>query len=179
MSRIGRMHINLPAGVELKVEDGLATVKGPKGELKQEINKNMEVVIEDGVVKVNRPSDDKEMRSMHGLTTKLLSNMVTGVSTGFTKELSILGVGYRASKAGDVLTLNVGYSHPVDMKDPEGIVTSVEGTNKIIVAGIDRQKVGQYAANIREVRSPEVYKGKGIRYANEFIKLKEGKTGKK
>ena len=179
MSRIGRMPVNLPAGVEVNVENGLATVKGPKGELKQAINKDMAVVIKDGVLTVERPSDIKEHKAMHGLTRKLIFNMVTGVSEGFSKGLEIVGVGYRAAKQGDTLVLNLGYSHPVEMKDPAGIETVVEGTNKIFVKGIDKQLVGQHAANIRKVRQPEPYKGKGVRYAGEFIKLKEGKSGSK
>ena len=179
MSRIGRMPVNLPADVEVNVENGLATVKGPKGELKQVINKDMTVTIKDGVLTVERPSDIKEHKAMHGLTRKLIANMVTGVSEGFSKGLEIVGVGYRAAKQGDVLVLNLGYSHPVEMKDPAGIETVVEGTNKIFVKGIDKQLVGQHAANIRKVRQPEPYKGKGVRYAGEFIKLKEGKSGSK
>ena len=178
MSRIGRMPVTVPAGVEIKVEDGFVTVKGPKGELTQHINKDMQIGIEDGVLRVTRPSDDKIHRSMHGLTRKLIANMVEGVTNGFTKNLEIVGVGYRASKEGDKLILNVGYSHPVEMVDPEGITTTVEGTTKIAVSGIDIQKVGEYAANIKKVRKPEPYKGKGIRYAGEYIRIKEGKTGK-
>lgn len=178
MSRIGRMPVTVPAGVEVKVEDGFVTVKGPKGELTQHINKDMQIGIEDGVLTVTRPSDDKIHRSMHGLTRKLIANMVEGVTNGFTKNLEIVGVGYRASKEGDKLILNVGYSHPVEMIDPEGITTTVEGTTKIAVSGIDIQKVGEHAANIKKVRKPEPYKGKGIRYAGEFIRIKEGKTGK-
>ena len=179
MSRIGRMPVNVPAGVEVTVDNGLATVKGPKGELTQAISKDMTVTVENGILTVTRPSDSKEHKSLHGLTTKLLSNMVTGVSAGFTRELSVIGVGYRVQKNGNTLVLNVGYSHPVEMVDPEGIETVVEGTNKILVKGIDKAVVGQYAANIRKVRQPEPYKGKGIRYADEVIKLKEGKSGKK
>ena len=179
MSRIGRMPVNVPAGVEIVTEEGYVTVKGPKGELKQHINKNMQIKMEDGVLTVARPDDTKEMKAMHGLTRKLISNMVIGVSEGFTKTLEIVGVGYRASKANNVLTLNVGYSHPVDMTDPDGITTEVEGTNKIHVKGIDKQLVGEHAANIKKVRKPEPYKGKGIRYAGEYIRIKEGKSGKK
>ncbi|MBE6038342.1 MAG: 50S ribosomal protein L6 [Anaerofustis stercorihominis] len=179
MSRIGRMPVNVPAGVEVTVDNGLATVKGPKGELTQAISKDMTVAIDNGVLTVTRPTDSKEHKSLHGLTTKLLSNMVIGVSAGFAKELQVVGVGYRVQKNGKTLVLNVGYSHPVEMDDPEGIETVVEGTNKIIVKGIDKAVVGQYAANIRKVRQPEPYKGKGIRYADEVIKLKEGKSGKK
>jgi large subunit ribosomal protein L6 len=173
------MPVNLPAGVEVKAESGLVTVKGPKGELKQAINKDMTIEINDGVLTVTRPSDSKEHKAMHGLTRKLVSNMVSGVSEGFSKGLEIVGVGYRAAKQGDTLVLNLGYSHPVEMKDPTGIETVVEGTNKIFVKGIDKQLVGQHAANIRKVRQPEPYKGKGVRYAGEFIKLKEGKSGSK
>lgn len=179
MSRIGRAPITVPAGVDVKIEDGLVTVKGPKGELSQQFNKNIMIELEDGIITVKRPNDEKEMRSLHGLTRKLISNMVEGVSQGFTKTLEIVGVGYRASKSGDVLTLNVGYSHPVEMKDPEGIETAVDGTTVIRVMGIDKQRVGEHAANIKKVRKPEPYKGKGIRYQGEYIRIKEGKTGKK
>lgn len=178
MSRIGRMPVTVPAGVEVKVEDGFVIVKGPKGELTQHINKDMQINIEDGVLTVARPSDDKVHKSMHGLTRKLIANMVEGVTNGFTKNLEIVGVGYRAAKEGDKLVLNVGYSHPVEIVDPEGITTAVEGTTKISVSGIDIQKVGEHAANIKKVRKPEPYKGKGIRYAGEYIRIKEGKTGK-
>ncbi len=178
MSRIGRMPVTVPAGVEVKVEDGIVTVKGPKGELTQHINKDMQIGMEDGVLTVSRPSDDKVHKSMHGLTRKLIANMVEGVTNGFTKNLEIVGVGYRAAKEGDKLVLNVGYSHPVEIVDPEGITTAVEGTTKISVSGIDIQKVGEHAANIKKVRKPEPYKGKGIRYAGEYIRIKEGKTGK-
>ena len=179
MSRIGRMPVNVPAGCEIKIEDGLVTVKGPKGELTQAINKNMIIEQNDGVLTVKRPNDTKEMKAMHGLSRKLISNMVIGVSEGFVKELQIVGVGYKAAKQGDTLVLNLGYSHPVEMKDPQGLETSVEGTLKVFVKGIDKQLVGQYAANIRKVRPPEPYKGKGVRYAGEVIKIKEGKSGKK
>ena len=177
MSRIGKMPVVIPAGVDVKIETGMVTVSGPKGELRQAVHKDMIVEINDGVLTVKRPTDSKEHRSMHGLTRKLISNMVEGVHEGFTKELQIVGVGYRAQKQGDSLVLNLGYSHPVEMTDPEGIETSVEGTNKIFVKGIDRQKVGQHAANIRKVRPPEPYKGKGVRYADETVKIKVGKTG--
>jgi large subunit ribosomal protein L6 len=173
------MPVDLPAGVEVKAESGLVTVKGPKGELKQAISKDMTIDVSDGVLTVKRPSDSKEHNALHGLTRKLIFNMVTGVSEGFTKGLEIVGVGYRVAKQGNSLVLNVGYSHPVEVADPEGIETSVEGTNKIFVKGIDKQLVGQHAANIRKVRAPEPYKGKGIRYAGEYIRIKEGKTGAK
>ena len=178
MSRIGKMPITVPAGVEITVDDGLVTVKGPKGEIKQHVAKNMAFKAEDGILTVERPSDTKIDRSMHGLTRKLVANMVEGVTEGFTKDLEISGVGYRAAKEGNKLVINVGYSHPVEMADPEGIETSVEGNTKISVKGIDRQLVGQHAANIKKVRPPEPYKGKGIRYAGEYVKIKEGKTGK-
>ena len=177
MSRIGKMPVVLPAGVDVKIENGLVNVSGPKGELKQAIHKDMIVEINDGVLTVKRPTDSKLHRSMHGLSRKLISNMVEGVTEGFAKELQIVGVGYRAQKQGNTLTLNLGFSHPVEMVDPDGIETVVEGTNKIFVRGIDRQKVGEHAANIRKVRPPEVYKGKGVRYANETVKLKVGKAG--
>ncbi len=179
MSRIGRMPVNVPAGVEITVDNGLVTVKGPKGELKQAVNKNMIIQIKDGILTVDRPSETKESKSMHGLTRKLISNMVTGVTEGFSKGLEIVGVGYKAAKQGDTLVLNLGYSHPVEMKDPAGLETVVEGNNKIAVKGIDKQLVGQHAANIRKVRQPEPYKGKGVRYAGEVIKIKEGKSGSK
>ncbi len=178
MSRIGKMPITVPAGVDISVEDGLVTVKGPKGEIKQNVAKNMTFNTQDGVLTVSRPSDTKQDKSMHGLTRKLISNMVIGVTEGFSKDLEIIGVGYRASKEGKKLVLNVGYSHPVEMPDPEGIETSVEGNTKITVKGIDKQLVGEHAANIKKVRPPEPYKGKGIRYLGEYVKIKEGKTGK-
>ena len=178
MSRIGRMPVTIPAGVDIKVEDGIVTVKGPKGELTQANNKDMIIEQKDGVLTVARPSEDKLHKSMHGLTRKLISNMVIGVTDGFTKNLEIVGVGYRAAKEGNKLILNLGYSHPVEIEDPEGISTAVEGNSKIAVSGIDIQKVGQHAANIKKVRSPEPYKGKGVRYAGEYIRIKEGKTGK-
>ena len=179
MSRIGRMPVAIPAGVEITVDNGVVTVKGPKGELTQAINKDMMIEQKDGVLTVARPSEDKYHKSMHGLTRKLISNMVEGVSKGFTKNMEIVGVGYRAQKEGKKLILNLGYSHPVEMIDPEGITTTVEGTTKIAVSGIDIQKVGEHAANIKKVRPPEPYKGKGVRYAGEYIRIKEGKTGKK
>lgn len=178
MSRIGRMPVVIPAGVDVAVENGEVKIKGPKGELTQAVNKDMSIEIEDGILSVKRPSDQKEHRALHGLTRRLISNMVTGVTEGFTKELQILGVGYRAQKQGDKLVLNLGYSHPVEMNDPAGIETSVEGNNKIIVKGIDRQLVGQHAANIRKVRPPEPYKGKGVRYVGETVRTKVGKSGK-
>jgi len=180
MSRIGRMPIAIPAGVTVDVaENNKVTVKGPKGELSRVLPAEMELKMEDGQLTVARPNDKKEMKSLHGLTRTLINNMVVGVTAGYEKKLEVNGVGYRASKAGKVLTLNLGYSHPVEMTDPEGIETVLEGQNIIIVKGIDKEKVGQFAAEIRDKRRPEPYKGKGIKYADETIRRKVGKTGKK
>ena len=179
MSRIGRMPVVIPAGVTVEIAEGnKVTVKGPKGQLSMDLPVEMEIKIEDGQVVVTRPNDLKKMKSLHGLTRTLIHNMVVGVSEGYTKTLEVNGVGYRAAKAGKKLTLTLGYSHPVEMEDPEGISTAVDG-NKIIVSGIDKQKVGQYAAEIREKRKPEPYKGKGIKYDYEVIRRKVGKPGKK
>ena len=179
MSRIGRMPVAIPAGVTVEIAEGnVVTVKGPKGTLVRELPHEMDIKIEDGHVIVSRPNDLKRMKSLHGLTRTLIHNMTIGVSEGYTKTLEVNGVGYRAAKAGKKLTLNLGYSHPVEMEDPEGIETKVDG-NKIIVSGISKEKVGQYAAEIREKRAPEPYKGKGIKYADEVIRRKVGKTGKK
>ena len=179
MSRIGRMPIAIPAGVTVEVaENNQVTVKGPKGTLSRVLPSEMEIKVEGSEVTVTRPNDLKKMKSLHGLTRTLVNNMVVGVTDGFTKELEVNGVGYKASKAGKKLTLNLGYSHPVEMEDPEGLESTVDG-NKIIVKGIDKEKVGQYAAEIRDKRRPEPYKGKGIKYADEVIRRKVGKTGKK
>ena len=179
MSRIGRMPIAIPAGVTVEVaENNKVTVKGPKGTLERVLPAEMEIKVEGAEVIVSRPNDLKKMKSLHGLTRTLINNMVVGVTEGYTKELEVNGVGYRASKSGNKLTLNLGYSHPVEMIDPEGIESTVDG-NKIIVKGIDKEKVGQYAAEIRDKRRPEPYKGKGIKYADEVIRRKVGKTGKK
>lgn len=179
MSRIGRMPVAIPAGVTVEIAEGnKVTVKGPKGTLVRELPKEMEIKMEDGHVVVSRPNDLKRMKSLHGLTRTLIHNMVVGVSEGYTKTLEVNGVGYRAAKAGKKLTLSLGYSHPVEMEDPEGIETKVDG-NKIVVSGISKEKVGQYAAEIREKRKPEPYKGKGIKYDTEVIRRKVGKTGKK
>ena len=179
MSRIGRMPVAIPAGVTVTIaENNLVTVKGPKGTLERELPVEMTIKEEDGHIVVTRPNDLKKMKSLHGLTRTLINNMIHGVTEGYEKVLEINGVGYRASKQGKKLTLNLGYSHPVDMVDPEGITTTVDG-NKIIVSGIDKEKVGQYAAEIREKRAPEPYKGKGIKYSDEVIRRKVGKTGKK
>ena len=179
MSRIGRMPIAIPAGVTVELaENNQVTVKGPKGTLSRVLPSEMEIKVEGSEVTVTRPNDLKKMKSLHGLTRTLIHNMVVGVTDGFTKELEVNGVGYRASKAGKKLTLNLGYSHPVEMEDPEGLESTVDG-NKIIIKGIDKEKVGQYAAEIRDKRRPEPYKGKGIKYADEVIRRKVDKTGKK
>lgn len=179
MSRIGRMPVAIPAGVTVTIDGSNITVKGPKGELNRTLHSDMKVEQEGETLLVTRPSDKKEHRSLHGLTRSLVNNMVVGVSAGYEKRLEINGVGYRAAKQGSKLTLSLGYSHPVEMEDPAGIETEVEGNNKIIVRGIDKEKVGEHAANIRKKRQPEPYKGKGIKYATERIRRKEGKTGKK
>lgn len=180
MSRIGKLPITIPQGVEVKIaDDNTVSVKGPKGLLVKKMHEAMNIAVEDGKIVVRRPSDEKIHRALHGLTRALLNNMVEGVSKGFEKVLDINGVGYRAAKAGKKLTLTMGYSHPVEMEDPEGITTEVPAPNRIIVRGADKEKVGIYAANIRAVRKPEPYLGKGIKYADEVIRRKEGKTGKK
>ncbi len=179
MSRIGRMPIAVPAGVTVEIaENNHVTVKGPKGTLERTLPSEMSIVKEGDVITVTRPNDLKKMKSLHGLTRTLLNNMVVGVTAGYTKVLEVNGVGYKASKAGKTLTLNLGYSHPVVMEDPEGIESTV-ADNKITITGIDKEKVGQYAAEIRDKRRPEPYKGKGIKYADEVIRRKVGKTGKK
>ena len=180
MSRIGRLPVAIPAGVTVEVaENNVVTVKGPKGTLVKELAPEMEIKVEGAEVVVTRPNDLKRMKSLHGLTRTLINNMVVGVTAGYEKVLEINGVGYRAAKSGNTLTLSLGYSHPVEMIDPEGIESVCEGQNKIIVKGIDKEKVGQYAAEIRDKRRPEPYKGKGIKYADEVIRRKVGKTGKK
>ncbi len=180
MSRIGRMPIAVPAGVTVDIaENNKVTVKGPKGTLERVLPAEMEIKREGEEIIVSRPSDLKKMKSLHGLTRTLINNMVVGVTDGYAKELEVNGVGYRAQKKGKTLVLSLGYSHPVEMEDPDDLEVIVEGQNKIIVKGIDKEKVGQYAAEIREKRSPEPYKGKGIKYADEVIRRKVGKTGKK
>ena len=180
MSRIGRMPIAIPAGVTVEIaENNEVTVKGPKGTLSRVLPAEMEIKKEGEEVIVSRPNDLKRMKSLHGLTRTLIHNMVVGVTEGYQKVLEINGVGYRAAKQGKTLTLSLGYSHPVEMTDPEGIETVVENQTKIIVKGIDKEKVGQFAAEIRSKRGPEPYKGKGIKYADEVIRRKVGKTGKK
>jgi large subunit ribosomal protein L6 len=180
MSRIGRMPIAIPAGVTVDIaENNKVTVKGSKGTLERVLPAEMQIKVEGTEIVVTRPNDLKKMKSLHGLTRTLISNMVVGVTDGYSKTLEINGVGYRAAKAGKDLTLTLGYSHPVIMTDPEGIESVLEGQNKIIVKGIDKEKVGQYAAEIRAKRAPEPYKGKGIKYSDEVIRRKVGKTGKK
>ena len=180
MSRIGRMPIAIPAGVTVTIaENNVVSVKGPKGELVRELPVEMEIKEEEGKIIVTRPNDLKRMKSLHGLTRTLIANMITGVTAGYEKKLEVNGVGYRAAKSGKKLTLSLGYSHPVEMEDPEGIETVLEGQNIIFVRGIDKEKVGQFAAEIRSKREPEPYKGKGIKYADEVIRRKVGKTGKK
>ena len=180
MSRIGRMPIAIPAGITVEVaENNKVTVKGPKGTLERVLPSEMSIKVEGAEVVVSRPNDLKKMKSLHGLTRTLINNMVIGVANGYEKELEVNGVGYRAQKQGKTLVLSLGYSHPVEMVDPEGIEAVVEGQNKIIVKGIDKEKVGQYAAEIRSKRGPEPYKGKGIKYADETIRRKVGKAGKK
>ena len=179
MSRIGRMPVHIPEGVSVEVKEGnVVTVKGAKGTLVRTMPEAMGIEVKDNEVIVTRPDDQKKNKALHGLTRSLINNMVTGVHDGFSKTLEINGVGYRANKQGKKLVLSLGYSHPVEMEDPEGIETKVE-ENMIIVSGISKEKVGQYAAEIRGKRAPEPYKGKGIKYADEIIRRKEGKTGKK
>ena len=180
MSRIGRMPIAIPDGVTVNVaEDNKVTVKGPKGTLERVLPDAMTIKVEDGKVVVSRPNDLKRNKALHGLTRTLIANMITGTTQGYEKHLEINGVGYRAQKQGKKLVLTLGYSHPVEMEDPEGIDVQVEDQTKIVVKGIDKEKVGQYAAEIRSKRTPEPYKGKGIKYAEETIRRKVGKAGKK
>ena len=179
MSRIGRLPVVVPAGVTVEVkENNYVVVKGSKGTLERNLPVEMDIKVEDGQVVVTRPNDLKKMKALHGLTRTLIHNMVVGVSEGYQKVLEVNGVGYRAQKQGKKLVLSLGYTHPVEMEDPEGLETTVDG-NKITVKGISKEKVGQYAAEIREKRAPEPYKGKGIKYADEVIRRKVGKTGKK
>ena len=179
MSRIGNSPITVPAGVEVKLDGNKVTVKGPKGTLEREIHKNMTVALENNVITVTRCDDEPENRSIHGLTRTLINNMIHGVTNEYTRTLEINGVGYRAAKQGKKLVLTLGYSHPVEMEEPDGITFDVPNPNQIIVRGIDKELVGQTAAVIRTKRPPEVYRGKGIKYAEEVIRRKEGKTGKK
>ena len=178
MSRIGRAPITVPAGVEVSIADNnVVTVKGAKGTLTQQFNANMAIAMENGVVTVSRPNDLKENRALHGLTRTLINNMIVGVTEGFKKELDVNGVGYRVAKEGNKLVMNLGFSHQVIMEEKDGITIEVPGPNKIIISGADKQKVGQFAAEVREKRPPEPYKGKGIKYVDEVIRRTAGKTG--
>ncbi|MDY3618163.1 50S ribosomal protein L6 [Agathobaculum sp.] len=179
MSRIGRMPIAVPAGVDVKIDGNVITVKGAKETLTREIHPNMSVKVENGEILVTRPNDEKENRALHGLTRSLVNNMVVGVTEGYKKELDVIGVGYRVAKQGKDLVMNLGYSHQVTMSEIDGISIEVPNPNKIIISGPDKQKVGQFAAEVREKRPPEPYKGKGIRYVDEYVRRKEGKTGAK
>lgn len=179
MSRIGRKPISLPAGVEIKTENNIITVKGPKGLLSQSIHKDITIEQQDNELLVTRPSDAKRHRAMHGLTRALVANMVTGVTTGFEKRLEMVGVGYRAQMQGNKLVLNIGYSHPIEIDPPQGVEFEVPAVTRVTVKGIDKQLVGNTAADIRALRKPEPYKGKGVRYENEVVKRKAGKSGAK
>jgi len=178
MSRVGKKPIEIPAGVTVTVDKGFVTVTGPKGELTRQFNPEIEVKIEENVINVARPSDAKEHRALHGTTRAIIANMIEGVSQGFVRNLELIGVGYRAQKQGNKLVLNVGYSHPVEIEPEEGLEVEVPSNTKITIRGTDKQRVGELAANIRKTRPPEPYKGKGIRYEGEFVRRKEGKTGK-
>ncbi|MDY0407275.1 50S ribosomal protein L6 [Virgibacillus sp. 179-BFC.A HS] len=178
MSRIGLKPIKIPEGVEVKLDGKTVTVKGPKGELTRTFHKDMNIIVEDKEVRIERPSDLKEHRSLHGTTRSLISNMVEGVSKGFEKKLEIIGVGYRASKQGNKVVINAGYSHPVEIEPLDGIEIDVPKNTELVVKGINKEMVGKIAANIRAIRPPEPYKGKGIRYAGEYVRRKEGKTAK-
>ncbi len=178
MSRIGRKPINIPAGVEVKVDGSEVTVKGPKGQLNLSVNPKITVKVEGAEIIVTRPDDEKDSRSLHGLTRTLVDNMVTGVTQGFKKELEVQGVGYRVQKQGKNLVMNLGFSHQVIVSETDEIKIDVPGPNAIVISGIDKQKVGQFAAEVREKRPPEPYKGKGIRYVGEYVRRKEGKAGK-
>ena len=178
MSRIGNKPITVPAGIDVAIDGQKITVKGPKGTLERIVNDNISIKLENGVIVVTRPNDEKENRSLHGLTRTLINNMIEGVSNEFTKQLEINGVGYRAAKQGNKIVLTLGYSHPVEMVEPQGITYEVPNPNSIIVRGIDKELVGQMAAEIRGKRPPEVSRGKGIKYVDEHIRRKEGKTGK-
>ena len=180
MSRIGKKAIIVPAGVEVAVDaNNMVTVKGPKGQLQEQVSKNITVNVEAGQIVVTRPDDERHNRGQHGLARTLINNMVIGVTNGFEKKLELVGVGYKAEKKGDTLVLNLGYSHPIELKDPEGITTECPSQTEILVKGINKAFVGNYAANIRAWRKPEPYKGKGVKYAGEIIRRKEGKAGAK
>jgi len=178
MSRVGKKPIEIPAGVTVTLNNHTVTVKGPKGELTRSFSPDIAINIEENVITITRPSDMKEHRALHGTTRAVIANMIEGVSTGFTRGLELIGVGYRAQKQGNKLVLNVGYSHPVEIEAEAGLEIEVPANTKIIIKGTDKERVGELAANIRGVRPPEPYKGKGIRYAGEFVRRKEGKTGK-
>ena len=178
MSRIGNKPITVPAGIDVTIDGQKITVKGPKGTLERTVNDNISIKLENGVIVVARPNDEKENRSLHGLTRTLINNMIEGVSNEFSKQLEINGVGYRAAKQGNKIVLTLGYSHPVEMVEPEGITYEVPNPNSIIVKGIYKELVGQMAAEIRSKKPPELYRGKGIKYVDEHIRRKEGKTGK-
>jgi large subunit ribosomal protein L6 len=178
MSRVGKKPIVIPAGVTVTLNNNTATVKGPMGELTRTFHSDMTINVEENLVTITRPSEAKEHRALHGTTRAVLANMVEGVSTGFTRGLELIGVGYRAQKQGNKLVLNVGYSHPVEIEAEEGLEIEVPANTRIIIKGTDKERVGALAANIRGVRPPEPYKGKGIRYEGEFVRRKEGKTGK-
>lgn len=178
MSRIGKKPIEIPTGVTVTINGSEVTVKGPKGELTRSFSPDLTIVVEENVLTVTRPSDEKAHRSLHGTTRALISNMVEGVSKGFEKSLELIGVGYRAQKQGTKLVLNVGYSHPVEIEPETGVEVEVPSNTKVIIKGANKERVGALAANIRDVRPPEPYKGKGIRYEGEFVRRKEGKTGK-
>lgn len=178
MSRIGKRILDVPDGVTVDIENNVVTVKGPKGEMTRAFDRDMKIKLEDNTINVERPSESKKHRSLHGTTNSLIGNMIEGVTNGYQKTLQLVGVGYRANKQGQKLVLNVGYSHPVEIEAEEGINIDVPENTRVLVSGIDKERVGAVAANIRSVRSPEPYKGKGIRYENERVLRKEGKTGK-
>ena len=178
MSRVGKKPIEIPAGVTVTLNNNTVTVKGPKGELTRSFNPEIGILIEDNIINISRPSDEKQLRALHGTTRAVIANMVEGVSKGFEKGLELIGVGYRAQKQGTKLVLNVGYSHPVEIEPEKGLEIEVPANTKVIVKGTDKERVGALAANIRGVRPPEPYKGKGIRYEGEYVRRKEGKTGK-
>ncbi|MBO8172778.1 MAG: 50S ribosomal protein L6 [Bacillaceae bacterium] len=178
MSRVGNKPITIPSGVEVKLDGEKMTVKGPKGTLERTIHQDMNIIIEDNEIRVERPSESKQHRALHGTTRSNIANMIEGVTNGFEKTLELVGVGYRASKSGKKIVLNVGYSHPVEITPEEGIEIDVPAQNQVVVKGINKERVGQIAAEIRSIRKPEPYKGKGIRYQGEYVRRKEGKTGK-
>ncbi|GGJ00964.1 50S ribosomal protein L6 [Alicyclobacillus cellulosilyticus] len=179
MSRIGKKPIPIPAGVEVRCEGNVVTVKGPKGTLQRTVHPDMRVIVEDQQIRVERPSDEKLHKSLHGTTRSVLANMIEGVTNGYAKSLELVGVGYRAAKTGNKVTLTVGFSHPVELPNEPGIEVEVPAPNRLIVRGIDKEKVGIYAAKVRSIRPPEPYKGKGIKYEDEVVRRKVGKTGKK